>query len=118
MEQVGVVSELYRYPVKSMGGESLTEVQVTWTGVVGDRVWVVSRLSDGVIITAKVKEGEPLLSCKAEFQDGMAWITLPDGQRLTTNDLPGSALGQVLGKPVQLINRHEESWEEVPTNFI
>jgi uncharacterized protein YcbX len=35
---IGTVEQLWRYPVKSMRGESLSEVYVTYTGVVGDRV--------------------------------------------------------------------------------
>lgn len=36
---IGSVEKLWRYPVKSMKGESLTEVYVTYTGVVGDRIF-------------------------------------------------------------------------------
>ena len=37
--QVGVVKELFRYPVKSMLGERLTEVEIGLKGVIGDRSW-------------------------------------------------------------------------------
>ena len=33
--------ELFRYPVKSMMGESLTETEVTEAGITGDRIWAV-----------------------------------------------------------------------------
>ncbi|MGH9023230.1 MAG: MOSC N-terminal beta barrel domain-containing protein [Acidimicrobiia bacterium] len=33
--------QLWRYPVKSMGGERLDEGAVTATGMVGDRAWAV-----------------------------------------------------------------------------
>ena len=33
----GVISGLYRYPVKSMRGESLTEAHLSWHGLDGDR---------------------------------------------------------------------------------
>ena len=35
------VSQLFRYPVKSMMGESLTSLQIGARGAVGDRVWAV-----------------------------------------------------------------------------
>ena len=35
------VSQLFRYPVKSMRGESHTRLTVTERGVTGDRVWAV-----------------------------------------------------------------------------
>lgn len=36
---VGRVAALWRYPVKSMGGEMLDAVDVSWHGLVGDRRW-------------------------------------------------------------------------------
>jgi uncharacterized protein len=43
---VGRVVGLWRYPVKSMGGEALAEVDVSWHGFAGDRRWAFIR--DGV----------------------------------------------------------------------
>ena len=40
---VGRIVELWRYPVKSMAGESLPEVQVGWHGMAGDRRWAFVR---------------------------------------------------------------------------
>lgn len=34
---VGIVRAIYRYPVKSMRGESLSEASVEWQGIAGDR---------------------------------------------------------------------------------
>lgn len=39
MERVGTLQTLRRYPVKSMAGEDLSEVYVTYAGLVGDRVF-------------------------------------------------------------------------------
>ncbi|MEO7478145.1 MAG: MOSC N-terminal beta barrel domain-containing protein [Lysobacteraceae bacterium] len=36
---VGRIAGLWRYPVKSMGSEALTEVDVSWHGFAGDRRW-------------------------------------------------------------------------------
>ncbi len=36
---IGSVAALARYPVKSMGGESLEEAEIGWSGIVGDRQW-------------------------------------------------------------------------------
>ncbi len=41
--QVGRVVGLYRYPVKSMAGEPLTEVEASWHGFAGDRRWAFVR---------------------------------------------------------------------------
>jgi uncharacterized protein len=40
---VGRVVGLWRYPVKSMGGEELTQVDVSWHGFAGDRRWAFVR---------------------------------------------------------------------------
>ena len=53
---VGRVVGLWRYPVKSMAGEPLAEVDVSWHGFAGDRRW------------AFIREGMP--------QSGFPWLTL------------------------------------------
>ena len=53
---VGRVIGLWRYPVKSMGAEALTEVDVSWNGLAGDRRW------------AFVRDGVP--------QSGFPWLTI------------------------------------------
>ena len=40
---VGRVVGLWRYPVKSMAGESLSEAEVFWHGLVADRRWAFIR---------------------------------------------------------------------------
>lgn len=41
MQPIAHVKEIWRYPVKSMGGESLRSGTVTPTGLAGDRLWAV-----------------------------------------------------------------------------
>jgi len=53
---VGRVVGLWRYPVKSMAGEPLAEVDVSWHGFAGDRRW------------AFIRNGIP--------QSGFPWLTL------------------------------------------
>ncbi len=40
---VGRVAGLWRYPVKSMMGEALAEIEVAWHGLAGDRRWAFIR---------------------------------------------------------------------------
>ena len=40
---VGRVVGLWRYPVKSMGAEALSEVEISWHGLQGDRRWAFIR---------------------------------------------------------------------------
>jgi uncharacterized protein YcbX len=47
------IEELWRYPVKSMGGKRLSEAAVGPLGIAGDRVVVVVR--DNRIVTARTR---------------------------------------------------------------
>lgn len=74
------VGQLWRFPVKSMGGESLDEVEVGSLGLDGDRSWGVVDRATGNVLTAR---REPrLLLATAALVDGDLVVTLPDG-RLT-----------------------------------
>jgi uncharacterized protein len=44
--EVGHISALFRYPIKSMAGESLDAVRIGWHGVQGDRRLAFRRLAD------------------------------------------------------------------------
>jgi len=54
---VGRVVGLWRYPVKSMGAEPLSETQVSWNGLSGDRRWAFIR-------TNMVRSGFPWLTLR------------------------------------------------------
>ena len=41
--QAGIVSGLWRYPVKSMAGEALASADLSWAGLAGDRRWAFVR---------------------------------------------------------------------------
>src|SRR5580765_224314 len=67
-EVVGLISELWRFPVKSMGGERLSEVEVTERGFHGDRAYALIDMETGRVVSAKsVKRFPGLLNCKASF---------------------------------------------------
>src|SRR5271168_5217414 len=50
---VGILSEIWRYPVKSMLGEQLSELAIGVGGGIGDRVWALRELDSGRIASAK-----------------------------------------------------------------
>lgn len=43
LREIGRVAGLWRYPVKSMAGEPLEEVEASWNGLAGDRRWAFVR---------------------------------------------------------------------------
>ena len=50
---VGTLTEIWRYPVKSMLGERLSELTIGVGGGIGDRVWALRDLESGRIASAK-----------------------------------------------------------------
>ncbi len=61
---IGVVHALFRYPVKSMGGERLNAVEIGSEGVIGDHAYAL-REANGRVITAK--KWPTLLECSARY---------------------------------------------------
>ena len=50
---IGTVQELWRYPVKSMGGESLAAAAIGSGGITNDRGWALQESATGKIASAK-----------------------------------------------------------------
>jgi uncharacterized protein YcbX len=105
--QLGVVKELFRYPVKSMLGERLTEVQVGPKGVIGDRAWAL-RERNGRIVTGK--KWANMLGFRATYEEtpdperlAQVRITLPNGDSVYADDPRASdVISSYLGRPVML----------------
>jgi len=51
--RLGTVTQVWRYPVKSMGGERLPSAHLSWRGIPGDRGWALYDDARGGITTAK-----------------------------------------------------------------
>ena len=62
---VGKVLEIWRYPVKSMGGEKMGACDVSSVGIVGDRGWALRDEESGEIRGGKKWPG--LMQCCAEY---------------------------------------------------
>lgn len=89
--EVGRIKQIHRYPVKSMGGELLEEVELALRGLPGDRAWAVRDEVHGGIRGAK--KIPALMGLQARYVkappvegSGPAEITLPDGSTLETSD--------------------------------
>ena len=52
-QAAGVVSELWRFPVKSMAGEQLQAAELSLNGIVGDRAYALIDLETGKKVSAK-----------------------------------------------------------------
>jgi uncharacterized protein len=105
---IGTVGELWRYPVKSMGGERLDHCPVGLTGFLGDRGWAMRADLVGEIRGAR--HFPPLLQCSARYRECPGEgplppvdITLPDGTHVGS-DAPEvhARLSALVGQPVSL----------------
>lgn len=90
MNSVGTVEALWRYPVKSMVGEQLTQAPVDARGILGDRLYAV-RDTDGKLgggrNTRRFRRMDGLLDFRATYlPDLTPVITLPDGRRVRGDD--------------------------------
>jgi uncharacterized protein YcbX len=91
----GRIAQIWRYPVKSMGGERLAEASVAGSGIPGDRAWAVRDEVRGGIRGAK--KIPALMRCSARYtsapREGRVpapEIGLPSGETLLA-DAEGAA---------------------------
>lgn len=106
--KLGTVSEIYRYPVKSMMGESLETATLGEKGIPGDRAWAVRDEARGGIQGAK--KIPALMSCTARYVESpdsgdarIPEIELPNGDvfRASAPDA-GKRVGKAVGHNVTL----------------
>jgi uncharacterized protein len=104
------VESLHRYPVKSMLGETLTELFVNERGAEGDRRFALVDEATGRIASAKqARLWRGLLQCSASRVDGQVRIRLPEGPSVAT-DAHGvdEVLSRLLARTVRLIDHRPE----------
>ncbi len=80
MTVIGSVSELWRYPVSSMGGERLDSAEIGAGGVTGDRLWGVVDLRDGEVAgPEKRRHWRPLPNIFSRFGEEGLQVGSGDG---------------------------------------
>lgn len=110
--QVGLVSQLWRYPVKSMGGERLQRSRLeVFYGIPGDRGWAVWDEEAGELCSAKKRPA--LLHCVARYREEPQGAATPpiliepgDGRVIAGEDPRAAAdLSDVIGHRLRLCAR-------------
>ncbi len=101
------VEELWRYPVKSLGGERVDTVEVTDAGLAGDRAWGIHHAETGTVLTAR-RAPELLFAAARVEKEGsgdlVAVITLPDGSTVSSvDDSVDAVLSDWLERAVTLV---------------
>jgi uncharacterized protein len=113
MTVVGSVAEIWRYPVKSMGGERLKQSAIATRGLHADRMWAVRDVELNTFTTGR--RWPVLLQCSARFVEDPAGrpagpgdvleviVTFPDGGEMSSSDPAiNDRLSQLIGKPARL----------------
>ena len=115
MTDLGTVSQLWVFPVKSMSGAPVDRVEVTGTGLVGDRSWAVVD-ADGSPVTARQ---EPRLrEAVARLVDGTLVVDVPGAPDRHGEDAAAEALSAWLGRRVTLAHRAGGFVDVAPVHLV
>ncbi len=122
---MSTVKSLWRYPVKSMMGETLRSTTITEKGIHGDRASALIDIETGKIVSAKNPRLWPnMFSFHSRYENldnsNNVRITLPDGTIVNSDDdNADSLLSSALGKKVKFISQVpndpqlEEYWPDI-----
>ncbi|MDX2183204.1 MAG: MOSC domain-containing protein [Gemmatimonadaceae bacterium] len=124
--EIGAVSALVRYPVKSMRGESLEDVALGWHGVAGDRRLALRRLDDRGgfpwLTASRLPELLRYAPVRDARDDGEALpthIITPDGDRFALFD-PAlcDVVGRRAGIAVEMTHLDRGIFDDAPMSII
>ena len=102
------LASIWRYPVKSMLGEKLSEALIDKTGLRGDRCWGVRDETTGKILTGR-REPQLLLAAASLASGGEPDIVLPSGEVCRgAGPQTDAALSDWLQRPVTLVGAEGE----------
>ncbi len=125
--QVGRISELWRYPVKSMAGEKIQQAHFDIFGMIGDRAWATINTETGDVgwgktyprlmdLQARYRSEPPLHRVYGEEVPAVS-IGFPDGKQVESSDDIAAALSEFVGTPLHLSpleppeNREHYRWQ-------
>jgi uncharacterized protein len=123
MTVAGRVAALWRYPVKSMAGEELEAVEVSWHGLAGDRRWAFIR-------GGQVRSGFPWLTIREQPElahyrprfakpdrpnASLTLVRTPSGDEL---DVADPALAAELGPGVRVIKQDRGVFDTLPLSLL
>src|SRR5882762_8757459 len=124
--EIGQVEAIFRYPVKSMGGERLEVAALGWHGLEGDRRLAFRRIDDrsGFPWLTAGKFPDLLLFAPLRREDGAqgdlpTHIRTPDGEEMPVfgEDL-AAEVGRRYGAPVQMMQLNHGIFDEASISVI
>jgi len=126
LTEIGHVEAIFRYPVKSMGGERLDAANLGWYGIDGDRRLAFRRMDDrgGMPWLTASKLPDLLLFAPHAREDGAqqdlpTHIRTPDGNEMPVfgEDL-AAEVGRRYGAPVQMMQLRHGIFDEASISVI
>jgi hypothetical protein len=124
--EIGHVEAIFRYPVKSMGGERLEVARLGWHGLDGDRRLAFRRIDDrsGFPWLSASKLPDLLLFVPQRREDGAqgdlpTHVRTPDGAEMPVfgEDL-AAEVGRRYGAPVQMMRLNHGIFDEASISVI
>lgn len=109
---VGKLKEIWRYPVKSLGGSTVESAHVHKYGIAGDRGWALTDTNTGDICSAKQVPALLNLAARYQFEpsDKLVYrdevppvaIQFPDGRELVSPEDQAAAISEFTGRHLML----------------
>ena len=101
---MAIVTEVWRYPVKSMAGEKLESCMVTDRGLEGDRRWaMIDRTPNRDGKWFNIKQHAPLMTYRARYVDGKLQVLDPRGAEIGLD----GAFNQIVEESQRPVNLRE-----------
>ncbi len=111
----GTVAEIWRYPVKSMGGERLGSCLIAESGLEGDRRWA---LVDGTPNRAgkplTAREAEQLLTYRTRLADDRVQVVTQSGETRLLDDRLVADLAAETSRPLTLREAAGLNYDDSP----
>jgi MOSC domain-containing protein len=124
--EIGHVEAIFRYPVKSMGGERLEAAKLGWHGLEGDRRLAFRRIDDrsGCPWLTASKLPDLLLFTPHGREDGNpgdlpTHVRTPDGEEMPVfGEELATEVGRRYGAPVQMMQLNHGIFDEASLSVI
>ncbi len=126
LTEIGHVEAIFRYPVKSMGGERLDVANLGWHGLDGDRRLAFRKIDDrsGFPWLTASKLPDLILFAPLRREDGAqgdlpTHVRTPDGEEMSVfgEDL-ATEIGRRHGAPVQMMQLRQGIFDEASISVI
>jgi uncharacterized protein YcbX len=124
--EIGKVEALFRYPVKSMGGERLEAAEMGWHGLEGDRRLALRRVEDRSGFPWLTASTLPELVLFAPVRreggapdDALTHVRTPDGEEMAVfGEELAAEVGRRYGARVEMMNMKHGTFDDASISVI